>query len=142
MTSTHAGPPATVLPPRTFRARRKAALTAVLAQVNASRLKPASLGVFSAAPDRNLWSSRHNPQIRATGGPRFGGAEFRSFFGLCNVGPKRRADIVDHVLHDARSSFVQRRRVASPNRYRWRVSSRIASPLVQSCDPARCTSLP
>lgn len=105
-----------VLPPSTFMARRKAALNAVVAQVNASGLKPASLGAFSVAPERELWSSLHNPQIRAAGGPKLDGAEFRSFIGLGNVGPSvgRISSTTSSTMRA--SSFGRQDRVGSPDR--------------------------
>ena len=104
MVSARRGEPAMiVLPPPTFAARRKSTLKAVVADINAAKVKSDSLGDFSIAPDRELCFDFHNPQVRAAGGPQLGGAEFRSFCGLGNIGPKRRAEIVDNVLSAART---------------------------------------
>lgn len=118
---------AIVLSPPTFIARRKAALRAVVAQLNTSALKPTSFESFAVAPERRLWSSLHNPQIHSTCVEGIEGAEFRTFFGLGNAGPVRRTSIVNHVLDDAQAfvSAARAGRLDAPLRTAEKLAERI-----------------
>lgn len=125
MASTSSKPAASVLLPRAFSARRRAALKAVLARANASKLKPASLGPFSAAPARYLLSSLHEPQIRAAAGPELGGAEFRHPFGPQSPQAVRQPRYADALLRCANAFVVAAK------------SGGLAEPLREAHDLAR-----
>ena len=119
---------ATILPPPTFVARRKAALRVVVAQLNAFDLKPTSFEPFTVAPERRLWSSLHNPQLRSTCVSEIKGVEFRTFFGLGNAGPVPQARVVGHVLDNLQAFVAAARsgRLDEPLRSTGRLAEYIA----------------